>query len=216
MNGYGRTVVGVVQSIRWGGPESDIDPEVFIPFAQTSHPSAQVLLRTAWDPGSLIPAFDAAIRSAAPGTTTIGVVKLEERYAELIAQRKFNMIVLAIFGTVAVAIAAVGVYALMAFTVAQRRRELGVRMALGAVPSGIVSLVLGGALRLLFAGLVPGLAAALLFEQWAQAFLFKAPPRDATLYAGVAFVLVAAGVIAAVGPARRATRVDPLVALRAE
>jgi predicted permease len=216
MNGYGRTVVGVVQSIRWGGPESDIDPEVFIPFAQTSHPSAQVLVRTASDPGSLIPAFEAAVRSAAPGTTTVGVVKLEERYAALIAQRKFNMIVLAIFGTVAVAIAAVGVYALMAFTVAQRRRELGVRMALGAVPRFIVSLVLGGALRLLFAGLVPGLAAALLLEQWAQAFLFNAPTPDVALYAGVAFVLVTAGVIAAVGPARRATRVDPLVALRAE
>jgi hypothetical protein len=216
MEKYARTVVGVIGGMRWRGPESDVIPEAFIPFAQTSHPRAELLIRTDRDPVALVPVLQAAIRAALPGTTVNPPTLLEHSYSDLIAQRKFNMIVLAIFGTVAVAIAAIGVYALMAFTVAQRRRELGVRMALGAVPSGIVSLVLGGALRLLFAGLVPGLAAALLLEQWAQAFLFNAPPRDAALYAGVAFVLVAAGVIAAVGPARRATRVDPLVALRGE
>jgi ABC-type antimicrobial peptide transport system permease subunit len=143
-------------------------------------------------------------------------IALEASYADLIAQRKFNMIVLAIFGAVAVAIAAIGIYALVAYVVAQRRREFGVRVALGAVPSGILSMVVGGAVRLMIGGLVPGLVAAFLLERWARAFLFNAPPRDPALYAGVALVLLTAGVVAAIGPARRATRVDPLVALRGD
>jgi len=216
MDEYARTVVGVIGGMRWRGPESDVNPEAFIPFAQTSHPRAELLVRTDRDPTPLVPALQAAIRAALPGTTVNPPTMLESSYGNLIAQRKFNMIVLAIFGAVAVAIAAIGIYALVAYVVAQRRREFGVRVALGAGPSGILSMVVGGAVRLMIGGLVPGLVAAFLLERWARAFLFNAPPRDPALYAGVALVLLTAGVVAAIGPARRATRVDPLVALREE
>ena len=216
MEGYARTVIGVVRSMRWRGPESEIDPEAFIPFMQTSHPTAELMVRTSGDPAPLIPALQRAIRAALPGETVGEPVALEASYAGLVEQRKFNMIVLAIFGAAAVAIAAIGIYGLMAFAVTQRRREFGVRVALGAGPSGILSMVLGGAVRLMVAGLVPGLAAAALLERTARAFLFEARPHDPLIYTAVVVVLLAAGIVAALGPARRATRVDPLVALRGD
>jgi predicted permease len=216
MGDYVRTVIGVVESMRWRGPETEINPEAFIPFAQTAHPGAQLLVRVADESPRLVQAIQEAVRGAMPGTTVNAPIALERNYAALIAQRRFNMIVLGLFGLVAVAIAAIGIYGLMAFVVAQRRREFGVRVALGAVPSGLLATVIGGALRLMVAGLVPGLMVAALLEGYIRSFLFDARPHDPIVYGGVAVLLLASGVLAAVGPARRATRVDPLVALRSE
>ncbi|MCR4375407.1 MAG: ABC transporter permease, partial [Acidobacteria bacterium] len=214
MNGYERTVVGIVRAMRWRGPESEILPEAFIAFKQTAHPTAQLIVRTNGDPAAVVPALQNAIQGTVPGATAPTPQLLEQSYAGLLAQRKFNMIILLLFGTVAVAIAAIGIYGLMAFVVSQRRREIGVRVALGALPSGILSMVLGRAVRLLVAGLVPGIAVSILLEQTARAFLFNAKPHDPVVYVGVAAVLLATGLAAAFGPARRATRLDPLVALR--
>jgi ABC-type antimicrobial peptide transport system permease subunit len=126
------------------------------------------------------------------------------------------MIVLALFGMLAVLIASVGIYGLMAFLVAQRTREIGVRMALGAVPVGILRMVLGRATRMLSIGLILGLAGAAALERFVRSFLFEARPHDPAVYGAVTFLLLATGLIAAVAPARRAARVDPLVALRTE
>jgi putative ABC transport system permease protein len=217
LDGYERTVVGIVRAMRWRGPESSVGPEAFVPFFQSSHDRAQLLVRTESDAAALAPALQAAVRAAiptaeptAPGMTTF----LEQRYAGLLAQRKFNMIVLALFGLTGLAVAAIGIYGLMAFLVEQRRREIGVRVALGAPRTGILSMVLGRALRLLLAGLAPGVAAALLLERTVRAFLFNAAPHDPALYGVAAATLLAAGLLAAFGPARRATRVDPVTALR--
>ena len=106
---FRRTVIGVVRTFRWRGPESDPGPEVFIPFAQTTHPTAQLLVRTASDPGPLILSIDTAIRTIVPRTTALNLTRLDERYLALIAQRKFNMIVLVMFGAAAIDNAAIGI-----------------------------------------------------------------------------------------------------------
>ncbi len=211
---YARTIVGVVRAMRWHGPETDLTPEMFIPLAQSSRIRPELMVRAAGDPATLAPAVGAAISDAMPGAVVGAPKFLEARYAGLLEQRKFNMIILVLFGSVAVVIASVGLYGLMAFMVAQRRREIGVRVVLGARPAGILSMVLRGAVRLLVAGLVPGLAAAVLLERTVRAFLFNAPPHDPTVYLGVAAALLLAGLAASLGPARRALRVDPIAALR--
>jgi predicted permease len=214
MENYARTVVGVVKTMRWKGPESDAEPETFVPFAQTAHTSAQLIVRAARDPAIVASSIQAALREVMPRESVGEPTLLARRYAALLEQRRFNMIVLSIFGVVAVTIAAIGIYGLMAFIVAQRRREIGVRVALGAAPAAILSLILGRAMRTIAAGLVPGIIAAVLLERTARSFLFNARPHDPAVYGAVAAVFVLAGLIAAMGPARRATRTDPLTVLR--
>lgn len=216
MQGYSRQVIGVIAAMRWEGPEASLNPEVYIPFAQTSHDRAELMLRTVPDPATMLPALKDALRAAMPGAMIPEPTFLEQTYSDLLAQRRFNMVVLAIFGIVAIVVAAIGIYGLMAFVVAQRRREIGVRVALGAAPAGILRMVLRGAAALLAAGLAVGLAAALLLEQTVQAFLFDPARHDPIVYGGVAAVLFAAGLSAALAPARRAARVDPVIALRAD
>jgi ABC-type antimicrobial peptide transport system permease subunit len=215
MDGYPRQIVGVIAAMRWDGPEKDLLPEVYIPFFQTSHDRAELMVRTSVEPATIVPALKKALRTAMPDMAIVPEPTfMEQSYVNLLAQRKFNMLVLAFFGIVAIVVAAIGIYGLMAYVVAQRRREIGVRVALGAAPAGILRMVLRGATGLMLAGLVIGLAAALLLEQTVRGFLFNPQPHDPVVYAIVAGVLLAAGLAAALGPARRAARVDPLVALR--
>ena len=217
MDGYPRHIVGVIAAIRWDGPEKDLLPEVYIPFFQSSHDRAELMIRTASDPAAIVPALKKALRTAMPDLAIIPEPTfVEQSYVNLLAQRRFNMMVLAFFGFVAIVVASIGIYGLMAYVVAQRRREIGVRVALGAAPAGILRMVLRGAVALMLAGLVVGLGAALLLEQTVRGFLFNPQPYDPLLYAIVGTVLLLAGVTAALGPARRAARVDPLVALRGE
>jgi putative ABC transport system permease protein len=216
LDGVERTIVGVAQSMRLRGPELPPYAEAFVPYLQTTQENAEIVLRAAAGASVMLPAVQAAVREAAPQLTVDQPSSLERRLAELMAQRRFNMIVLAVFGALAVAIAAAAVYGLMAFLVTQRTREIGVRVALGAVPRGIVGLVLRRAAALIVAGLTIGLAGAAAIEPSIRSFLFDARPHDLALYAGVAAILLAVGLFAALGPARRAARVDPLVALRAD
>ncbi len=217
MDGYPRQIVGVVAAMRWDGPEKDLLPEVYIPFFQTSHDRAELMLRTAGDPVAIVPALKKALRTAMPDLPIVPEPTfVEQSYVTLLAQRKFNMLVLAFFGIVAIVVASVGIYGLMAYVVAQRRREIGVRVALGAAPVGILRMVLRSATGLMLAGLAIGLSAAVLLERTVRGFLFNPQPHDPVIYGVVGTVLLLAGVAAALGPARRAARVDPLVALRGD
>ena len=157
-----------------------------------------------------------AIRTAAPALIVADPQTMDGHFATLIARRKFNMIVLGLFGGLAVVIAAAGIYGVMAFLVSQRTREIGVRLALGARPGAVLAQVLRGAAVLVCLGLGAGLLAALALERFVRSFLFGARPYDPALYAAVAGVLLTVGIAAALGPARRAARVDPVVALRSE
>ena len=216
LHDYERTVVGIVRAMRFRGPESEIGPEVFVPFLQGSYSTAELMVRTEPDPMTLVPALHASVRPILPAGTSLRSQTLEQDYSRLLAQRKFNMMVLAIFGVVAIAVAAIGIYGLMAHVVEQRRREIGVRVALGADPVGILRMVLGRATMLMVSGLAVGVAASALLERLVRAFLFEPQPHDPIVYGAAAVALLAAGLLAAFGPARRAARVDPLVALRSE
>jgi ABC-type antimicrobial peptide transport system permease subunit len=148
--------------------------------------------------------------------TRIDEQALSDYYDALVAQRRFNMLLLALFGVLGLSIASVGIYGVMAYVVSQRTQEIGIRMALGALPSTIPMSVLRSALLTVMVGLAIGLIGAWGLSELVRAFLFEVQPHDLRIYAGVVLVLSIAGLAAALGPARRASSVDPLVALRME
>ena len=212
-----RVVIGVVRSTRLYGPEGDLRPEVYVPLnwqRAFGSPLITLMVRTARDPEAFVPVVRSAIRSAAPDLVVPDPQTYADRFGRIVAQRKFNMIILALFGLLAVAIAAAGVYGVMAYLVEQRTQEIGVRMALGADPAHVLRMVLARASVYMSCGLLIGLAAGWLLSRFVQAFLFKMDAHDPIVYLSVAALLVATGLLAALIPARRAARVDPVVALR--
>jgi ABC-type antimicrobial peptide transport system permease subunit len=141
---------------------------------------------------------------------------MDEAVAASVAPPRFRMLLMALFATTATLIATCGIYGLMAYAVTQRRREIGVRMALGAERRDVIRLVLARALRIIAAGLIVGLTGAAGMTRLLQTFLFGVTPADPTAFTIVPLLLMAVGLLAAWLPARRATRIDPCAALRAE
>jgi predicted permease len=210
-------VVGVVGNIRQQGPEFPQPTQVYFPVAQDDSPFGLTLaVRTAGDPMTVVHAVKKAIWSVIPEQRFDEIVTLEAFMDRLTAKRRFLMSLLTLFGALGLVIAAAGVYAMLAHSVVERRREIGVRMALGATPRGVVKMVLKQALVLLGVGLAIGLGAAWQFGAGVKAFLFGTEPADPLVFAVTLVGLAVAGVVAAVGPARRASRVDPIVTLRCE
>jgi len=209
-------VVGIVANIRQQGPESAPDREMFFPLTQAGVPTITLMVRTAGDPMIVVRAVKKAIWSVFPEQRFDETVMLEAFMDRLTAKRRFSMSLLTLFGALGLVIAAAGVYAMLAHRVVERRREIGVRLALGATPRGVVRMVLGQALVLLSVGLSIGLGAAWQFGAGVKAFLFGTEPADPIVFAVALVGLAVAGVLAAVGPARRASRVDPIVTLRCE
>jgi putative ABC transport system permease protein len=178
-------------------------------------------MRTAGDPMKVLPAVKSAIWNVnREQRLTSDTVTLEKYMERLIAQRRFNMAVLALFGGLGLLIATVGIYGVMAYIVAQRTNEIGVRMALGATRGNVVSMVLRRAAVLMALGLVVGCAGAWYLTVTPRValkdYLFETQPTDLWIFAGALITLAAAGLIASAVPAHRAASVDPLVALRTE
>ena len=167
-------------------------------------------------PVSVVEGIRAEIRRVAPDLPIEGTVTMDEAVAASVAAPRFRTWLLVLFATTATLIATCGLYGLMAYAVTQRRREIGVRMALGATRRDVLRLVLTRALRIVVAGLVVGLAGAAVVTRVLQRFLFGVTPTDPIVFTLVALLLVAVGLMAAWLPARRATRIDPCAALRAE
>jgi putative ABC transport system permease protein len=210
-------VIGVVGNIRQQGPEFPQPTQVYLPLAQDdAFFGLTLVVRTAGDPMTVVRAVKKAIWSVNPEQRFDEIVTLEGFMDRLTAKRQFLMALLTLFGALGLVIAAAGVYAMLAHRVVERRREIGVRMALGATPRGVVGMVLRQALVLLGLGLAIGLGAAWQFGAGVKAFLFGTEPADPLAFAVTLVGLGVAGVLAAVGPARRASRVDPIVTLRCE
>ncbi len=207
-------VVGIVGNIRHRGPEFPPSRQIYFPLAPT--PVATLAVRTAGDPLSVVRAVKQAIWSVNPEQRFDDIVTLEGFMDRITAKRRFLTSLLTLFGALGLVIAAAGVYAMLAHRVVERRHEIGVRMALGATPRSVVQMVLGQALVLLGVGLAIGLGAAWQFGAGVKAFLFGTEPADPVVFAVTLVGLAVAGVLAAVGPARRASRVDPIVTLRCE
>ena len=213
------TVVGVVADIRQRSLDQDVQPMIYAPFQQDSQRvpcgscrSSRARPRPpAWSKAS-------ARKFAAPRPIcrSQSTVTMDEAVAASVAQPRFRMVLLALFATAATLIATCGLYGLMAYAVTQRRREIGVRMALGAKRRDVLRLVLTRALRIVVAGLIVGLAGAVGVTRVLQTFLFGVTPTDPIVFTLVTLLLLAVGLMAAWLPARRATRIDPWAALRAE
>jgi predicted permease len=215
MNKKDYTVVGIVGSIRHLGPEIAPRQECYLPAAQERAYGGSLVVRTAADPMAVLPAVKAAIWSVNPEQRLTGDTVTLERYMDrLIAQRRFNMAVLALFGVLGLVIAAVGIYGVMAYVVAQRTNEIGVRMALGATRGNVVSMVLRRAGVLMALGLAIGASGAWYLSAGVKSFLFEVQPTDAGIFVAALAVLSFAGLMASALPARRAATVDPVVALR--
>jgi predicted permease len=209
-----RTVVGIVANVRLGGPESAVRPEAYVPLAQSNVLGGALAIRTADDPLAIAEQVRQAIWTALPGVPAPDAETMTSLFAGLVAQRQFNMLIVSLFGGLALAIAAVGIYGVIGYTVAQRTQEIGVRMALGAVPTSVLMMVLGRAALFVAIGLGLGLVGAWQLARFIEAFLFEVTPHDPAVYAAAGGVLLLSGLVAAYLPARRAARVDPIIALR--
>lgn len=217
INDRDRVVVGVVADIRHLGPETPARQECYIPYAQFTNSGGTVVVRTTGDPLAVLPAAKSAVWAINPEQRFSADVFTMEGYMDrLIAQRRFNMAMLVLFGVLGLVITAAGIYGVMAYLVEQQTSEIGLRMALGATPGGVVSMVLRRASVLIVIGLAIGAAVAWSLSSSVQAFLFETKSGEARIFALALTVLTMAGLVASGVPARRAARVDPLVALREE
>jgi predicted permease len=211
-------VVGIVGDIRHLGPEVPPRQECYVPAAQDGYfGGATLVMRTIGDPMDRLDAAKAAIWSVnREQRLRTETVTLEGYMDRLIAQRRFNMALLALFGVLGLVIAGAGIYGVMAYVVAQRTNEIGVRMALGATRQNVVSMVLVRASILMGTGIVIGAAVAWWFSAGVKTFLFGVEPNDPLIFAAALVTLAAAGLVASAVPARRAASVDPMIALRQE
>jgi predicted permease len=212
-----RLVVGIMGDIRHMGPESPVRQEACLPLAQQRTTGATLVVRTNGNPSKILPAVKSAIWSVNRQHRFYGETFTLEGYMDrFIAQRRFNMALLALFGLLGLVIAAAGIYGVMAYVVAQRTNEIGVRMALGAGRHSVVSMVLRRASLLILAGLAVGGVGTCFLTSSVRAFLFEVQPNDIRIFLGALAIMAISGLAASVVPARRAASVDPLVSLRCE
>jgi putative ABC transport system permease protein len=211
-----RTIVGVVGDIHQSSLETAPRAEAYIPIAQARAFGGDLVIRTSADPHDALPAVRTAVAAVLPNVPLRNVTTMEELLARQVAQRRLNMLLLGLFGLLGLVISGVGIYGVVAYLVSQRTREIGVRMALGATGPNVVWMVLGNISRLIVAGLTVGSVGAWSLRATAQKFLFGLEATDLRAFAAALVLLASAALIAAAVPAKRAARVDPMVALRAE
>ena len=216
LRGADRAIVGVVGDVRQVSLETEALTEAYLPIVQSGVSGGVLVIRTAGNPYEVLPAVKAAVFAILPEVPLRNVGTMEELIDRRVAQRRLSMLLVGLFGLLGLALAAVGVYGVMAYLVSQRTREIGVRMALGATPSRVVRMVLFNAGVLVVSGLVIGAVASWYLSAAARAFLFRIEPTDPRAFAAAIVCLGVAALAASVIPARRAARVDPLVALRSE
>jgi len=216
LGGVSRTIVGVVGDVKYEGLHGDAGQQVYVPYAQSPFPGLYAVIRTAGDPLALVPAVRDAMRAVDPGSAVLNVRTMEDVLSGSISTPRFHTVLLSLFGAVALFLAAIGIYGVMAYGVAQRTREIGLRMALGAEASRVLAMILREGLGLVAAGLVIGIAVARVATRVLAGLLFQVDPQDPLTLGLVGLVLLLVALLACYVPARRATRVDPMVALRYE
>lgn len=209
-------VVGVVQDVRHYGLRNEVQPEVFLSHAQSPYLAMTLVARTLEEPETMFDELRATVLSQVPTQPPHNFVSLESLVADSTAEERFLSVLLSVFATIAVLLAGTGVYGVISYSVVHRRREIGVRMALGAEPGGVVREVLVHAIAVAGVGLLVGFAAVALIGGIVESLLFETGALDPGIIVGVAFALGAIAVVAAWLPARRAAWIQPSEALRAE
>ena len=209
-------IVGIVRNIKFLGPDAGNEPAFYVPARQFPLPDMALVVRTTGDAASLAPRLRDTVWALDANLPIGNVTTMTRLLDEALAQPRFNMLLLSAFGAAALALAAMGIYGLLAYDVMRRTSEIGIRMALGARARDVVALVVSQGVRLTLVGLALGLAAALAMTRVLSGLLFGVSTSDPTTFAAVAVFLGAVAVAASYIPARRATRIAPVTALRHE
>ena len=211
------TIVGIVPDVKYGGLSAAPEPTIYVPFKQHLWwRSMYLIARTSGDPLAQVNAVRAAITGIDPEVPLHEVQTMEGLIGESVAEPRFRALLLAAFGVLALVLASAGIYGVLSYTVNQRRRETGVRLALGATASDVIRLVVRDGMRLAFVGVAIGIALSVATTRLLRSILFEVSPLDPLTFASMAVFLTAVGFLACAIPARRASRTDPMTAIRAE
>jgi putative ABC transport system permease protein len=216
-----REIVGVVADVRNYGVDAEVKPEAYVPLLQSapgylsSMTSAlTIVVRSTIDPTALAATLAEQVQALDKDQPVTAIKTMEWYLADSMAQRRFNMLLLAVFAGLALVLAAVGIYGVIAYTVAQRTHEMGIRIALGARGADILRLVFSNAMATTIIGIVIGLAAAFALTRLLRSLLYQVTATDPVVFATIPLLLLAVATIATYLPARRAMKVDPITALR--
>ncbi len=212
------TIVGVVRDVKQSGIATPPRPEIYFPYTQVGNfvRSMSLVVRSSLDTATLVAAIRREVQAVDPAQPIHNIRTMEAVIARSVSDSRLNMILLSIFASVAVALAVIGIYSVMSYTVTQSTRDIGIRMALGAKRGDIVRMVVGQGLGLTSIGVVAGLGSSFALMRFVESLLFGVSATDATTFAAVPLLLIAVSALACFIPARRATRIDPIVALRYE
>jgi putative ABC transport system permease protein len=209
-------VIGVVEDVRHFGLEMDPHPELYRPYLVNPLGAPILVVRTQADAASMLPRLSAAVRAVHPEIPAYNEFAMEDLVARSTVQRRFVMMLLAGFAAAAMLLAGLGIYGTISQVVAQRTPEIGVRMALGATPSEVLRMVLGQGAKMMAIGSAIGLAGAAALGWVMRSMLFDVAPLDPAAFTAAALILCGFALAACYLPARRASRVDPMAALRAD
>jgi ABC-type antimicrobial peptide transport system permease subunit len=213
-------VIGIVGDVRHQGLDRDVEPEVYFTYLQAAQMFGNMPLtfaiRTASDPMAVVPEIRRNVLDLDSSLSVDNIRSMEDRLYGSIAEPRFFAVLIGVFAAIALILASVGIYGVLAYSVSQRTREIGIRMALGAEKRNVLRLILGQGLVLTLIGIVSGLAGAFAVTRYLESMLFGLTALDPTVFVAVTALLTITAVLACYVPARRATRVDPIVALRHE
>jgi putative ABC transport system permease protein len=207
-------VVGVVGNVHEAGLEQPPGATMYVPYAMDPYSGMSIVARTPGEPAALSAAVRQTVGSIDATLPAFALTPLTDVVSDSVAPRRFSMLLLALFACIALFLAAVGLYGVVAYTVSLRTQEIGLRMAIGASRANVLQLVVGGGMKLALAGVVLGVAGALALSRLVETMLYGVTPFDPASYTATALVLLAVAALACYVPARRAMRVDPIVALR--
>ncbi|PYU67818.1 MAG: hypothetical protein DMG49_17750 [Acidobacteria bacterium] len=212
-------VVGMVGDIKYSGLDAAPEMELYEPYQQAAWPSMYLVVRTSSElrnPATLASAVQNAVWSLDKDLPVAHIRTMERLLSESVEQPRFRTVLLEIFALIALSLATVGIYGMLAYSVSQRRHEIGIRMAMGAKRSDVLWLVVGQGMLLTFSGVAIGIAGAFVLTRFLSTLLYRVRPTDPATFVLVPLLLAFVALLACYVPARRATRVDPMVALRYE
>jgi putative ABC transport system permease protein len=210
------TIVGIVADVRRTGFDREVRPETFLPQNQQPDNALTLVARTASDPAGFASTLRSQVWEIDKDQSVFNIKSMDETLSEMTSQRRFNMLLISLFAAVALILAAVGIYGVISYSVTQRTHEIGIRIALGAERGDVLMLIVSQAMRLAFVGVAIGLTAAFFLTRLMSSLLYGVSATDPLTFGLIPLALAAVAFAACAVPARRATKVDPMVALRYE
>jgi putative ABC transport system permease protein len=209
-------IIGVVGDVKHASLDSPVRPMVYWPHPELAHTSMTIVVRTAGDPTSIAAGAAREIQAIDPDQPVSDVRTMKQLLATSVARARFNTLLLGLFAALALVLSSVGIYGVMAYSVVQRTKEIGIRIALGAQARDVLKMIVGHGMLLTLAGVGLGLTGALILTRLMSSLLFGVSTTDPLTFIGVSLLLSAVALFACYIPARRATKVDPMIALRYE